>query len=115
MVGARRRTGVGGVDGAVSGLWPAAGVDGAIRLALIETLSGPFGNTGEAVFRNLVWAAERVNARGIEVAPGVRRPLQIVRYDSKGQPQEALSALQAAPDDGITLIAQGNSSAWRRP
>ncbi len=86
--------------------------EASIRLALIENLSGPLGNAGEAVFRNLVWAAERVNARGgIEVAPGVRRPLQIVRYDSKGQPQEALSALQAALDDGITLIAQGNSSA----
>nr|WP_143968214.1 branched-chain amino acid ABC transporter substrate-binding protein [Tepidimonas fonticaldi] len=98
--------------GAVSAQSAAGRGDGAIRLALIETLSGPFGNTGEAVFRNLVWAAERVNARGgIEVAPGVRRPLQIVRYDSKGQPQEALSALQAALDDGITLIAQGNSSA----
>jgi branched-chain amino acid transport system substrate-binding protein len=83
-----------------------------VRLALIETLSGPMGNAGEAVFRNLVWAAERVNARGgVEVAPGVRRPLQIVRYDSKGQPQEALSALQSALDDGITLVAQGNSSA----
>jgi len=99
-----------------AGAVPAQGVatraNSSIRLALIETLSGPFGNTGEAVFRNLVWAAERVNARGgIEVAPGVRRSLQIVRYDSKGQPQEALSALQAALDDGITLIAQGNSSA----
>lgn len=104
--------GLAGWMGAVSAQSAAGRGDGAIRLALIETLSGPFGNTGEAVFRNLVWAAERVNARGgIEVALGVRRPLQIVRYDSKGQPQEALSALQAALDDGITLIAQGNSSA----
>ena len=36
----------------------------AIRVALIESLSGAFANTGEAVFRNLVWATERVNARG---------------------------------------------------
>ncbi|WP_236640373.1 branched-chain amino acid ABC transporter substrate-binding protein [Tepidimonas charontis] len=83
-----------------------------VRLALIEGLSGPMGNTGEAVFRNLVWAAERVNARGgIDLGGGVRRPLQIARYDSKGQAQEALSALQAAVDDGVTLVAQGNSSA----
>ena len=26
-----------------------------IRIAMIEGLSGPFANTGEAVFRNLVW------------------------------------------------------------
>ena len=27
-----------------------------LRLALIESLSGPFANTGEAVYRNLSWA-----------------------------------------------------------
>lgn len=81
-----------------------------IRIALIESLSGPFANTGEAVFRNLVWAAERVNARGGVKLPGGSRPLVFVRYDSKGQNEEALSALRSAMDDGITLVAQGNSS-----
>ncbi|MGQ9725219.1 MAG: branched-chain amino acid ABC transporter substrate-binding protein [Tepidimonas sp.] len=101
-----------GWTGAAAAPAGAARAQAPIRLALIEALSGPLGNAGEAVFRNLVWAAERVNARGgIAVVPGVRRPLQIVRYDSKGQPQEALSMLQAALDDGITLVAQGNSSA----
>jgi len=81
-----------------------------LRIALIESLSGPFANTGEAVFRNLVWAAERVNARGGVKLPGGNRPLAFVRYDSKGQNEEALSALRSAMDDGITLVAQGNSS-----
>ena len=58
-----------------------------IRLALIEGLSGPFANTGEAVFRNLLWAVERVNARGGVRLPGGARPLQLVRYDSKGRPK----------------------------
>jgi branched-chain amino acid transport system substrate-binding protein len=35
-----------------------------IRLALIEGLSGPFANAGEAVDRNLRIAIEGVNARG---------------------------------------------------
>ena len=83
----------------------------AIRVALIESLSGSFANTGEAVFRNLVWATERVNARGGVKLPGGNRPLAIERYDSKGQNEEALSALRSAIDDGITVIAQGNSSA----
>ena len=82
-----------------------------VRVALIESLSGPFANTGEAVFRNLVWAAERVNARGGIKLPGGNRPLVFERYDSKGQNEEALSALRSAIDDGITLVAQGNSSA----
>jgi branched-chain amino acid transport system substrate-binding protein len=88
---------------------PATGAP--IRIAMIEGLSGPFANTGEAVFRNLVWATERVNARGGVKLPGGHRPLVIERFDSKGQAEEALSSLRAATDRGITLITQGNSSA----
>jgi branched-chain amino acid transport system substrate-binding protein len=82
-----------------------------IRLALIESLSGPFANTGEAVFRNLLWAVERVNARGGVKLPGGARPLQLDRYDSKGQNEEAPSALRAAMDAGARVVLQGNSSA----
>ena len=82
-----------------------------VRIALIESLSGPFGNTGEAVFRNLVWATERVNARGGVKLPSGAQALRIERYDSKGQNEEALVALRSAIDDGIRVIAQGNSSA----
>ena len=82
-----------------------------LRIALIESLSGPFANTGEAVFRNLVWASERVNARGgVKLKAGARE-LLVERYDSKGQAEEALAALRSAIDDGVTVIAQGNSSA----
>ncbi|RYF79633.1 MAG: branched-chain amino acid ABC transporter substrate-binding protein [Comamonadaceae bacterium] len=81
------------------------------RLALVESLSGPFANTGEAVFRNLLWAVERVNARGGIALPGGARPLQLDRYDSKGQNDEALSAMRAALDGGAAAVLQGNSSA----
>jgi branched-chain amino acid transport system substrate-binding protein len=88
-----------------------------IKLAMIESMSGPFGNTGEAVFRNLAWAVERVNARGgVRFAGSGRaaafgRPLVLERYDSKGQNEEALSALKSAIDDGAQFVLQGNSSA----
>ncbi|MBP3981128.1 MAG: branched-chain amino acid ABC transporter substrate-binding protein [Gammaproteobacteria bacterium] len=85
-----------------------------VKLALIESLSGPFANTGEAVFRNIFWAIERVNARGgvrLPATAGGARPLALERYDSKGQNEEALSALRAAIDDGAQVILQGNSSA----
>lgn len=82
-----------------------------VRVALIESLSGAFANTGEAVFRNLVWATERVNARGGVKLAGGPRSLVIERYDNKGQNEEALAALRSAIDDGVTIIAQGNSSA----
>ena len=62
-----------------------ASVTPPIKLAMVEALSGPNANAGEAVFRNLAWAVERVNARG-----GVRLPtpnggnqlLVLERYDS---------------------------------
>ena len=82
-----------------------------IRLALIEGLSGPFANTGEAVVRNIAWAVERVNARGgVPTAQGMR-PMLLTRHDSKGQSEEALSALKSAIDDGAQVVLQGNSSA----
>ncbi|MCW5653537.1 branched-chain amino acid ABC transporter substrate-binding protein [Hydrogenophaga sp.] len=90
---------------------PAPATGAPIRIALIEGLSGPIANTGEAVFRNLVWATERVNARGGVKLPGGNRPLLIERFDSKGQAEEALSALRAATDRGISIVTQGNSSA----
>ena len=82
-----------------------------IKLALIEGLSGPFANGGEAVVRNIAWAVERVNARGgVKTAQG-QRPLALLRYDSKGQNEEALSALRSAIDEGAQVVLQGNSSA----
>jgi len=82
-----------------------------IKLAMIEGLSGGNANGGEAVFRNLVWAVERVNQRGgVKTREGARA-LQLDRYDSKGQIEEALSSLRSAIDDGARVILQGNSSA----
>ena len=82
-----------------------------VKIAMIEGLSGGNANGGEAVFRNLVWAVERVNERGGVKLPGGARRLALERYDSKGQIEEALSALRSAIDDGARVIAQGNSSA----
>ena len=78
---------------------------------MIEGLSGGNANGGEAVFRNLFWAVERVNQRGgVKTAEGARQ-LQLDRHDSKGQIEEALSAFRSAVDDGARFIVQGNSSA----
>ena len=82
-----------------------------VRLALIEGMSGAFANAGEAVLRNLLWAVERINQRGGVKLPGGARPLALVRFDSKGGTEEALSLLRAATEQGIAFILQGNSSA----
>lgn len=82
-----------------------------IRLGMIEGLSGPFANAGEAVARNLQFAIERVNARGGVRLSGGARPLELRLYDSKGQVEEALVMLRRASDDRAAFVLQGNSSA----
>ncbi len=89
----------------------AQGSPAPLRVALIEGLSGPFANAGEAVFRNLLWATERINDRGGVKVGGASRRLEIVRFDSEGNTEKALSLLRSATDQGIGFIAQGNSSA----
>src|SRR5438105_5004041 len=70
-----------------------------VKLAMIEGLSGGNANGGEAVFRNLAWAVERVNRPGGVTTREGARALELLRYDSKGQIEEALSALKSAIDD----------------
>ncbi len=82
-----------------------------VRLALIEGLSGAFANAGEAVWRNLLWAVERVNRRDGVALPDGKRRLELLRFDSQGSTEEALSMLRAALDQGVAFVLQGNSSA----
>ena len=82
-----------------------------IRLAMIEGLSGPFANAGEAVHRNLLWAVELVNARGGVRLPGGPRPLALLRMDSKGSSEDALAQLRVATAQKVPFVLQGNSSA----
>ena len=89
---------------------PARGAE-PIRLAMIEAFSGPFANTGEAVARNLLFAIERINARGGVKLAGGARTLQLETFDSKGQVEEALTMFRRATDSRAAFILQGNSSA----
>lgn len=93
------------------GLGPARAEAPPVKLAMVEGLSGSFANAGEAVYRNLLWAVERVNARGgVKLRSGAR-PLELLRLDSKGNAEEALAMLRSAVDQQAMAILQGNSSA----
>lgn len=78
-----------------------------IRIAFIESLSGTMGNVGELSAKNLQFIIDDINQRGGVLG----RKFELVRFDSKGSPQEALAALKLAIDQGLSLVAQGNSSA----
>ena len=82
-----------------------------VPIAMIDGLSGSFANAGEAVHRNLLLAVERVNARGGVQLPGGARPLELLRFDSKGNNEETLAMLKAALDKPVSVVMQGNSSA----
>ena len=78
-----------------------------VKIAMIEGLSGPFGNVGQNQLKNWQFISERLN--GAKNAAGVK--FEIVGIDSKSSPQEALNALKSAIDQGIRYVAQGNGSA----
>jgi len=78
-----------------------------VKVALIDPLSGPFANVGEAMVRHMQLAIDLVNARG-GVLGGTK--LELVTFDSKSNPQEAQLALKQAVDQGIHYIEQTNGS-----
>lgn len=78
-----------------------------VKIAMIEGLSGAFGNVGQNQLKNWQFISERLN--GAKNAAGVK--FEIVGIDSKSSPQEALNALKSAIDQGIRYVAQGNGSA----
>jgi len=84
---------------------PAMSAD-TIRVAYIDPLSGPFAATGENGLNQFRLAAEHVNRAGGLLG----RKLEIVPFDNKVSPQEALIQLKKVIGDGIPFVVQGNSS-----
>lgn len=109
----RRRSLILGVPTAALGI--AAGraraVAAPIQLAMDEGLSGPFANGGEAVYRNLLLAVDRINERGGVRLPGGARPFELLRLDSQGSVDGTLAMLKSALDRRVQFVMQGNGSA----
>ena len=85
---------------------PSAMSADAIRVAYIDPLSGPFAATGENGLNQFRLAAERINRTGGVLG----RKFEIVPFDNKVSPQEALIQLKKVIGDGIPFVVQGNSS-----
>jgi branched-chain amino acid transport system substrate-binding protein len=82
-----------------------------IRIGMIDGLSGPFANAGQAVVRNLQFAIERINARGGVKLPDGAHPFALTTFDNKQGMEESLIALRQLSDQRIGFLVQGNSSA----
>ena len=86
---------------------PAASAAQTVKIAYLDPLSGPFAALGQNFVRHFQLAAEVVSDRQL-AGPGIR--FEIVPFDTKGSPQEALTLLRAIADQGIRYVAQGQGS-----
>jgi branched-chain amino acid transport system substrate-binding protein len=78
-----------------------------IKIGFLDPLSGPFANVGEHGAREALLAIEGVNAAG-GVLGGTK--FDLVTFDTKSSPQEALISLKQMTDQGIRFFFMGNGS-----
>ncbi len=78
-----------------------------IKIALIETMSGAFAPVGQNQLNTYQMFAEIANKKQL-AGPG--NTIEVVAFDGKGSPQESLTQLKTAIDQGFHYIAQGNGS-----
>ena len=78
-----------------------------VKIAYIDPLSGAFANVGEAGAAQFQAVIDDINAKG-GVLGG--KKLELVKFDNKTSPQESLIQFNAAMDQGIRFITQGNGS-----
>ena len=84
----------------VVGLTPSARAADPIRLAYVDPLSGAFAQQGDASLKMFAYVLGRLNARG----GAMGRQFELVPYDSKLQPAEALIALKSITDQNIPFL-----------
>ncbi len=75
-----------------------------VKVAFIDPLSGPFANVGQNQLKSWQFIADEMgkNAAGVK--------FEFVAFDNKGSPQDSLTALKSAIDQGIRYVVQGNGS-----
>jgi branched-chain amino acid transport system substrate-binding protein len=99
--------GPGAASGQARGGAQAAAATPTVKIAFLDPLSGPFAAVGQNILKHFQVAAELASERQL-AGPGIR--FEIVPFDSKGSPQEALTLLRAIADQGIRYVAQGQGS-----
>lgn len=77
-----------------------------IKIVYIDPLSGLMAATGDHGLRELKFAADRINEKGGILG----QKLEILGWDNKLSPQESLTLLNRAVDEGIHYVFQGNGS-----
>jgi branched-chain amino acid transport system substrate-binding protein len=86
---------------------PHAALAANVKMAFIDPLSGPFAPVGTNILHSWQYVAEIANRD--KWSPG--NTFEVVGFDNKASPQESLSQLQSAIDQGYRYVIQGNGSA----
>jgi len=78
-----------------------------VKIALVETLSGPQASTGMTYRDAARYEINKLNAGG----GWNGEPIKLLEYDNQGTPAGAAEKLKAAIADGAQMVIQGASSA----
>lgn len=99
------RAAVSGVVMGMLALWPAqrvAAADDTIKIGYIDPFSGPFAMSGDQFLQVLHYILDYVNAH----SPPLGKKFELVTFDDKLQPAEALIALKSVIDRNMPFVMQ---------
>lgn len=77
-----------------------------IRVAHIDTFSGPTASTGATVAKTLLYAVQRINERGGVLG----RKFEVIQMDNAGDSNKAVASLTSTVDQNIRLMVQAGNS-----
>src|SRR5215472_18943795 len=77
-----------------------------IKIAYTDPLSGPFAEVGDQNLQQMQYIIDYINARG----GALGKKFELVSFDNKSQPSEALIALKTVVDQNIPIIMQCSGS-----
>ncbi len=77
-----------------------------VKIAFIDPLSGPFAPVGQGLLHSYQMIADIANQKKW----AGNNTFEIVGFDNKASPQESLTVLKSAIDQGYRYVTQGNGS-----
>ena len=77
-----------------------------IKIAYTDPLSGPFAQVGDANLKQMQYILDYINAKG----GALGKKFELVPFDNKSQPSDALIALKSATDQNMPFIMQCRGS-----
>ncbi len=92
----------GAVMGLIAAAPMAAAADDTIKIGYVDPFSGPFAQSGDQFLQVLHFIVDDINAR----MPPLHKKFEIVTFDDKLQPSEALIALKRITDQNIPFVLQ---------